>query len=249
MKLRRLLITGAVWLAGATMAAHGQSPEETRATLPATIREAFDSPYGKALVAELGKSLRENADASCLAAKGIAPDQLEQRGHDLVIKWALRTMETANSFIDPKVYHEKFTSTAGPGADDELARLRNDTDVKRSMELERPIQLAEIVDLFFEQFDRYVLVKQIKLTAISPLATGNNQLLEMNPTEAAEREHSQFAAANKSPVLKKYLELSQQSLVASTLATKMEDALKMGPDTFVGGMEADLAELCIGSKR
>ena len=84
--------------------------------------------------------------------------------------------------------------------------------------------------------------------AISPLATGNNQLLEMNPTEAAERKLSQFATENKSPVLKKYLDLSQQSLVASTLATKIEDALKLGPDTFVGGMEADLAELCIGSK-
>jgi hypothetical protein len=143
MKLRRLLVAGAVWLAGTTMAAHAQSPEETRATLPATIREAFDFPYGKALVAELGKSLRENVDASCLATKGITPDQLEQRGHDLVVKWGLRTMETANSFIDSKVYHEKFTATAGRGADEELARLRNDADVKRSMELERPIQLRK----------------------------------------------------------------------------------------------------------
>jgi hypothetical protein len=249
MKLRRLMIAGALWLAGAIMAAHAQSPEETRATLPAQIREAFDSPYGKALVAELGKSLRSNADASCLTAKGITPDQFEQRGHDLVVKWGLRTMETANSFIDPKVYREKFTATAGRDAEDELARLRDDADVKHSMELERPIQQAETVDLFFEQFDRYVLVKQIKLMAISPLATGNSQLLEMNPTEAAERKLSQFAAENKSPALKKYLKLSQQSLVASTAATKMEDALKIGPDTFLAGMEADLAELCIGSKR
>lgn len=248
MKLRRLLIAGALWLAGA-MAAHAQSPEETRATLPAQIREAFDSPYGKALVAELGKSLRSNADASCLATKGIAPDQLEQRGRDLILKWGLRTMETANSYIDSKVYHEKFTATAGPGADEELARLRDDEDVKRSMELERPIQQAVIVDLFFDEFDSYVLTKQIKLTAISPLRTGNNELLEMNPTEAAERKHSQFAASNKSPVLKKYLMLSQQSLVASTAATKIEDALKITPDTFLGGVEADLAELCIGSKQ
>ena len=103
--------------------------------------------------------------------------------------------------------------------------------------------------MFFDEFDRYVLVKRIKLTAISPLATGNNNLLEMNPTEASEREHSQFAASNKSPVLKKYLMLSQQSLVASTAATRMEDALKITSDTFLGGVEADLAELCIGSKQ
>ena len=249
MKLRRLLIAGALWLAGAMMAAHAQSPEETRAALPTQIREAFDSPYGKALVAELGKSLRNDADASCLTAKGIAPDQLEQRGHDLIVKWALRTMQTANAFIDPKIYHDKFAATAGSGAGDELARLRDDADVKRSMELERPIQQALIVDLFFDEFDRYVLAKQIKLTAISPLRTANNQLLEMNPTEAAERKHSLFAASNKSPALQKYLMLSQQSLVASTAATKMEDALKITPDTFLDGLEADLAELCISSKQ
>lgn len=231
------------------MAVHAQSPEETRATLPAQIREAFDSPYGKALVAELGKSLRNDADASCLTAKDIAPDQLEQRGHDLIVKWGLRMMETANSFIDPKVYREKFAATAGSGAGDELARLRDDADVKHSMELERPIQQALIVDLFFDEFDRYVMVKRIKLTAIAPLRTGNNKLLEMNPTEAAERQLGQFATSNKSPALQKYLKLSQQSLVASTVATKMEDALKIGPDTFLGGLEAGLAELCIGSKR
>ncbi len=172
MKLRRLLIAGALWLAS-TMAAHAQSPEETRIALPTQIREAFGSPYGKALVAELGKLLRSNADASCLTAKGIAPDQLEQRGHDLIVKWGLRMMETANSFIDPKIYHEKFTATAGRGAEDELPRLRDDEDVKRSMELERPIQQALIVDLFF----------------------------------------------------------------------------KIRPDTFLGGVEADLAELCISSKQ
>ena len=71
----------------------------------------------------------------------------------------------------------------------------------------------------------------------------------MNPTEAAEKKLNQFAASNKSPALQKYLKLSQQSLVASTAATKMEDALKMGPHTFLGGVEADLAELCIGSKQ
>jgi hypothetical protein len=248
MKLSWLLIGGALWLAG-TMVAHAQSPEETSATLPAQIREAFDSPYGKALVAEFGKTLRSNADASCLAAKGIAPDPLEQHGHDLIVKWGLRMMQTANSLIDSKVYREKFTVTAGPGAGDELARLRDDADVKRSIELERPIQQAVIVDLFFDEFDRYVLARQIKLTPISPLRTGNSKLLEMNPTEASEREHSLFAASNKSPVLKKYLMLSQQSLVASTAATRMEDALKITPDTFLGGVEVDLAELCISSKQ
>ena len=71
----------------------------------------------------------------------------------------------------------------------------------------------------------------------------------MNPTEAAEDKIETFLAANKSPGLKKYLKLSQQSLAASAAATKKDDALKIGPHTFFGGVETDLAELCIGAKQ
>jgi hypothetical protein len=249
MKLGRLIIAGALWLAGTTMAAHAQSPEETRAALPGLVRDAFDTPYGKALVAELGKSLRNNADPACLSAKGIAPDQLEPRGRDLIVNWGLRMMETTNSFIDSKAYNEKFAASAGRGAAAELARLRNDANVKRGLELQQPIRLAKIADSIFEQFDRYVLITKIKLATVSPLGTGNNELLEMNPTEAAEEQLDKYIAANKSPALKKYLALSEKSLAVSTAATKIEDAWKVGPHTFFGGVETELAELCIVSKR
>jgi hypothetical protein len=49
--------------------------------------------------------------------------------------------------------------------------------------------------------------------------------------------------------LKKYLALSEKSLAVSTAATKIEDAWKVGPHTFFGGVETELAELCIVSKR
>ena len=249
MKFFELMIAGALWLAGMTMAAHAQPPEEVRADIPSLVRDAFDSGYGKALVAELGKSLRKDADAACLSAKGIAPDQLEQRGHDLIVKWGLRMRGTYNSFVDPKVYDEKFAASSGRGAAAELKRLRNDADVKRVLELERPIRLASIVDSVFEQFERYLLVKRIKLTAVSPLGTGNDALLKMNPTEAAEEKVDKFVAASKSPALKKYLKLAQQSVAANVAAMKKEETSKAGPGAFFGGVEADLAELCIGAKQ
>ena len=246
MKFGRLMIAGALWLAGVTMTAHAQSPEESRAEIPSLVRDAFDSPYGKALVAELGKSLRKDADPACLTAKGIAPDQLEQRGRDLIFKWGVRMREIYNSFVDREVYGEKFTASAGRGAAAELKRLRNDADVKRILELERPIRLASIADLIFEQFDRHLLVKRIKLMAVSPLGTANEALLNMDPTEATEEKVEKFLAASKSPALRKYLKLSQQSVAATVAAMKKEETSKAGPSAFFGGVEADLAELCIG---
>lgn len=249
MRFGRLMIAGALWLAGTTIAAHAQSPEESRAEIPSLVRGALDSTYGKALVAELGKSLRRDADPSCLAAKGIAPDQLEQRGRDLVIKWDEKLLHTLNDFIDAKIYEEKFAGAAGRGASAELKRLRSDPAVKKSLELERPIRQASVLDAFFEQFDRYVLVKRIKLTAVSPLGTANEPLLKMNPTDAAEAAVDKYLATNKSAALTKFVKLSEQSVVASGAAAKLERMAKTGPLEFLDGLDADLAELCIGPKK
>src|SRR5882724_2115078 len=72
-------------------------PNEPPAPL---VREAFASPYGRLLIAELGRALRADADPACLKPKGIAADQLEARGEALLIKWGTRATETAMTLID-----------------------------------------------------------------------------------------------------------------------------------------------------
>jgi hypothetical protein len=57
-------------------------PNEPPAPL---VREAFATPYGRVLVAELGRALRVSADPACLSSKGVAADQLEPRGEALLI--------------------------------------------------------------------------------------------------------------------------------------------------------------------
>jgi len=74
-------------------------------------------------------------------------------------------------------------------------------------------------------------------------------LNQNEPDGSRGRKDREIPGANKSPALKKYLKLSQQSLAASAAATKKDDALKIGPHTFFGGVETDLAELCIGAKQ
>jgi hypothetical protein len=59
MKLGGLMIAAALLLGGAPTAAHAQSPAESSAKLPSLVRDAADSAYGKALLAELGKSLHK----------------------------------------------------------------------------------------------------------------------------------------------------------------------------------------------
>ena len=75
--------------------AQAQSPEPPE---PATlVREALASAYGKALIAELGKKLRTDADPACPSSKGLAANQLEARGLELMTNWGTRMMEKADS--------------------------------------------------------------------------------------------------------------------------------------------------------
>jgi hypothetical protein len=228
---------------------YAQSPEQTLAEQPGLIRDAFASDYGKAMVAELGKSLRTGADPECLKSQAIAPDQLEARGRDIVIKWGTRMMEGIASIVDPKVYAEKFAGTAGPDAATELERLKQDAAVKRYLTLVQPMRLAKVIDSIFEQFERYVLISKIKLAAVFPLATGNAKLLSRSPIEATEKKLDKLFATAKSAALDRYLELSEQASAATKAAMKKDKIPPLGPLAFFKGVETDLAEICIGAKQ
>jgi len=247
-KLCKLAIA-ATLSAYATTFAHAQSPEQTLAEQPGLIRDAFASDYGKAMVAELGKSLRTSADPACLKSKAIAPDQLEARGRDIVIKWGTRMMEGIASIVDPKVYAEKFASTAGPDAAAELERLKQDAAVKRYLALAQPMRLAKILDSIFEQFDRYVLVSKIRLAAVFPLATGNEKLARRDPTAATEKKLDKLFATTKSAARDRYLALSEQASAATRAAMKKDKVPPLGPLAFFKGVEADLSEICIGARQ
>jgi hypothetical protein len=207
------------------------------------VHEAFASPYGQLLVAELGRALRANADPACLTAKGIAADQLPSRGEALLIKWGTQATETAMTLIDVSAYEKAFAANA------ELKSLSLQPQIKRYLDIERPIRLAKVLDFIFEQFDRYNKLSNIKIASVSPLATGKSELLGANPTEAAEDAVDAFIAANKSAQIERFLALSEQAAEAVQGATNRDQAVRMGPDTFFRGMDRDLAELCIGPHR
>jgi hypothetical protein len=114
--------------------------------------------------------------------------------------------------------------------------------------MEEPLRQAKILDLIFEHFDRYVLIKRIKLAAVSPLGTGNEDLLRLNPSEAVMDAQDKFLASHPSKALKRLLQLSEQEADARTAGIKNIQGVPPLPHTFFQGVENDLAELCIRPK-
>jgi hypothetical protein len=92
---------------------------------------------------------------------------------------------------------------------------KRDPDVKTLIALNRPAQLAKVVDTLMEQFDRYVLIARIKLDPVSPIARGEAELMKDNPTEAMRANPTQateaavqrFLDKHKSPRIDRYLDL------------------------------------------
>ena len=240
MKFPARAFAAIVMLAQALPAARAQAPAE-----PAVlVREALASPYGQAMIAELGKNLRSSADPACLASKAIAADQLEARGRELMTKWGTRMMEISVSFIDKNIFAEKFSNPNGA----ELAKLQADSTVKRYLAIAQPIRQTKILDAMFEQFDRQVLITRVKLAPVSPLASGNEALLDKDPSDAAEEKLGKFIAGNKSVALKRYLALAEQEAAARAAATRKDPPTQPVPTVLFGGVEADLAELCIARR-
>jgi hypothetical protein len=125
--------------------------------------------------------------------------------------------------------------------------LKSNADVKRYLAMEAPIRQAKILDLIFEHFDRYNLISRVKLGTVSPLGTGNEALLRLNPTDATEKKLDAFADQSRSKALKRFLQLSEQAGAAQAAAIKTISSPPPLPHTFFKGVETDLAELCIRS--
>ena len=221
MSRRTAAIAIALIFGSAATPALAQLPTSGPSEQPVTfVPAAFASPYGRALIAELGRALRADADPACLNSKAIATDQLEQRGEALLLKWGTRAMETARSYVDFEVYEKNFPAST------ELKGLREQPQIKRYLDIEQPIRQAKTLDFIFEQFDRYVLLNQIKIAPVSPAASGNIDVLHANPTEAAEETLDDFIETNKSPQIERFLALSEQATEATQGAIKKEQAVR-----------------------
>jgi hypothetical protein len=230
----------------AATSVHGQVLLQYPAEPPAQfLREAFDHPYGRAVLAEFARTVTRNAEAACLQTKGLDTSTLIERGRGIFQRYGTQGLEKITALVDTRLFDKKFAERAGRTGAAELNRLQSNRDVIQYMKLERPIRLAKILDTTVENFERYVLLNRIGLPSFSGIATGNDDLLRLNPTEPAEEAVEKFAAASKSRQLKRFIELSEMATEALVESFNREVAIMWGPRDYFGGVEKDLADICI----
>jgi hypothetical protein len=214
------------------------------------VRDALASAYGNALLEEFARAVEKVADPACLQGKGLDAAKLKERGRDLFQTWGGRGMEMLAANFDQTRYQAEVAARAGKDAFREMEQLRKSPDVQRYIALERPMRLAKVLDYVTDQFRRYLLVQRIKFGPFHPLETGNEELLRINPTEATEQALERFVAAKKkSRPLNRFLDLAEATDEALVKALNPEFTRNWGPASIYRGVEADIAEICIGPRQ
>ena len=92
------------------------------------------------------------------------------------------------------------------------------------------------------------MVGRIKLGPISPIASGDIELMKVNPTEATEAAVEKFVDEHPSPKIDRYLDLLDALKTATPKGFNTQGALKLGPMSLFAGAERDLAEQCVGRR-
>ena len=116
------------------------------------------------------------------------------------------------------------------------------------MAISAPARQVKLIDVMTENFARYMLINKVKLRFMSALETGNPDLVSKDPTQTTEASVDKFVASRKSPALDRYLDLSDQANAAMTASMDKEKVKTTAPHKLLDGIEADLAELCIGKR-
>ncbi|HEY6258927.1 MAG TPA: hypothetical protein VIY51_24385 [Xanthobacteraceae bacterium] len=219
------------------------------------VREALDTTYVQALLKTFAAAVRADGDPSCLAAKALDDATLVARGRALLQRYGVQMRKILDENFDRSAYGAALSASAGPGAAAEMERLKRNPDVKTLIGLNRPAELARVVDTIVEQFDRYVLIGRIKLHPVSPIARGDTELkdnptevMRANPTPSAEAAVQRFLDKHPSRQIDRYLDLLDAAQAATPKGLSPQAAAKLGPMVYFAGLERDLAELCVGPR-
>lgn len=242
--MRRVFVVALIAVfAASPAAAQIQNPTDPPGPL---LRDAFASPYGKVFLVEFEAAVRRDAGAACLKSKGLDSGKVSERAQEIFLRYGTNAMEMVRQNLDLAAYEKRMAASGVSNARAEIEKLKQNPEVKRISDLERPVKLVRAVDFVLEQFDRYVLLNKIKLGSIAVASTGKFDLIKgVDPAEKNEEEIEKLIKESKTPEVKRFAELSEIVAAATLDAFDQKKALEWGPGTFFGGVEKDLAELCV----
>jgi hypothetical protein len=255
--MRLLLLSRFMLLSflAALIAVQAPRPAPAQPTVPFTYLEgepeqlveaAFSAPFGRLLIAEFAAAIADSADAACLKANGIETPAIEGRARTIVVRHGAQFIRGYLSAVDRVAFKANLAKRMGAGAEAELTKLHNDPDVRAYLELAMPVRQAATALAVAETLGRNLLILKIKLSRrFDPIASGNQKLVDADPSNQVVDKLNALLANSKSAALTRYLKLTDAVQSALTESVNTNALLSMRTVDLMPGLESDLADLCI----
>jgi hypothetical protein len=207
-------------------------------------REAFDTPYGRALLDELASVLWDSADKACVQERGLRRDAVRQRAAAFMPDRAQVLLERYYDGLDLQTVETRLLQRAGSdGA--ELERLVDDPQLGPMRQAFRVAALNEAAAIVVEHFDRFAILRRPLARQVSPLATGDARLLSLSEVDTPETVLPNLRGVVPQADLDRIELLQAEAVMALYDARKDLPPDRPGEWDAFTGVENELAALCI----
>jgi tetratricopeptide (TPR) repeat protein len=207
-------------------------------------REAFDAPYGRALLDELASVLWDSADKACVQERGLRRDAVRQRAAAFMPDKGQVLLDRYFDGLDLQTVETRLLQRAGSDAA-ELERLVNDPQLAPMRQAFRVAAQNEAAAIVVEHFDRFAIIRRPLARQVSPLATGDARLLSLLEADGPEAIASKLRGGVPEADLDR-IELLQAEAVVALFDTRKDlPADRPSELEAFTGLENELAALCI----
>lgn len=228
---------------------HGQMPPELSDRNTAQlVNDAFSNSYGRLLVTEFGKILRESAAPDCLRNLPLdgSPVEFEERGREILIKNGIRVMEVYEQGINTAKYRAAFVARLGPNATKEFALLLANADIKKLNELRDVARLANVAHAVTETIGRQALVNRLGLVrSPSPYMAGKPELWDASEMALSQDVADRFAESHPNPKVLRWEKMGEAMTDAFKVAFDQNKPFQAGPSYLVKDLAEGLAKVCV----
>jgi len=240
------LLAGMVTIGIAPVSAQGPAPSATPAFMkvlaPPTPAESLEAPLSARLADKLGQAWFDSADPACRTSKSLDLAAYQKLARTMIVAVGDNMREFSASVQDAPKAEAQFAAQAGRGAAGELQRLANDPVVKEFLNRNRKRAAVELTQTYLENIERALLLRRVQARQASPLATGDDILLEIEKVSSAPLD---YVDANKKRGMNRFLELMVIAERAVSETSNQTELLKWGPVRLMVVLEGPLKEHCV----
>jgi len=217
-------------------------PAFLKVLTPPTPAESIEAPLSAKLADKLGQVWFEAADPACRASKSLDLASYKKLARIMIVAVGDHIRQFSASVQDGPKADAQFAAEAGQGALAELRRLANDPAVKEFLVRSRKRSEIELTQTYLENIDRALLLRRVQTRQASPLATGDDVLLEIEKVSSGPLD---YADAKKSRAINRFIELMGIAERALADTSNKIELLRWGPVRLMPILEGPLKENCV----